>query len=299
MKVPKTKEATPAVSTSGRPVAPLSLLSANYNNGPFLDAFIQSVLDSTVLPEELIIVDDGSTDDSMEVLRRYRHLPFLKIIAFPENRGFTTALNAGLEAAAGQYVMRADPDDLLAPQRIEKQFHYMEAHPGVDVLGCNAWYFLDTPERRINRTNFPQSHQAIVKTYHAGEHGVLHATAVVKRAVFQRYRYQKESPGEDYDLFARMAKDGCIFHNLPEPLYMVRVHGASSSSLLQYDAIERTFRARDRIFGGRTPGLRILLYYWHILHYRKYLLASNMVQRAAYLLIAALLYPSKLLRRIA
>ena len=278
--------------------APLSLLSANYNNGPFLDAFIQSVLDSTVLPEELIIVDDGSTDGSMEVLRRYRHLPFLKIIAFPENRGFTAALNAGLEAAIGKYVMRADPDDLLMPQRIQKQFDYMEAHPGVDVLGSNAWYFLDTPERRINRTNFPQSHQAIVKTYRAGEHGVLHATAMVKGAVFQRYRYQNEAPGEDYDLFARMARDGCVFHNLPELLYGVRVHGASSSSLLKYEAIERTFRARNRIFGGRTPRLRILLYYRHILHYRKYLLESNKMLRAAHLLVAVMLYPSKLLKRI-
>ncbi len=279
--------------------ADISIIVANYNNGRYLKAFISSVMDSTMLPRELIIVDDGSTDDSYEVLLDHNELPFLKIISFDENKGFTAALNTALEAATGKYIMRADPDDLLMPDRIEKQFNYLENNPEVDILGSNAIYFSDTDGRDLNRTNFPQSHERIMSTYHKGEHGVLHATVCGKREVYKQYRYQPLSPGEDYELFARMVQDGLRFAGLNEALYKIRIHYGSSSSQISREAIDRTFRFRDQIFGTTTSRRKVWMYWNHIRFYRKALLARGICGKYAYLLMSVLFYPEKLTKRLA
>lgn len=281
-----------------KPIASLSIISANYNNGRYLEAFIRSVADSTMHPAELIIVDDGSTDDSMEVLQRFTHLPFLKVIAFEKNKGFTTALNTAVEAATGKYLMRADPDDLLLPERIEKQWQFLEHNPEVDMVGSNILYFDDTTGKHLNASNFPISTGAITGRYRRGEHGLLHATVCGKSAVYKQYRYQKLSPGEDYELFARMVKDGRVLANLRESLYLVRVHSGSSTTLLKYNAIARTFAFRDQIFGTRTSRFKVWCYYHHIRHYRHYHISRNPLSKGFYLLSASLFYPAKILRRI-
>ncbi len=281
-----------------KPTAPVSIIAANYNNGVFLEAFINSVIHSTTLPEELIIVDDGSTDNSREILNSYTYLPYLRTILFKTNQGFTSAINAALQAATSKYVMRADPDDLLHPQRIEKQSEYLEHNPETDMLGSNAVYFNSDTDKPINKSNFPLSHHDIVNTYHKGEHGLLHATICGKRSVYQNYRYQQFSPGEDYELFSRMVKDGHRFANLNEALYKVRVHPSSSTSTLGREGIARTFHFRDQIFGTKTSKLRIWFYYNYIRNYRNYQLTGNIIIRHFYLFLAILSYPSKLLKRL-
>jgi glycosyltransferase involved in cell wall biosynthesis len=281
-----------------KPTVPVSIIAANYNNGVFLEAFINSVINSSLLPEEIIIVDDGSTDNSIKILNAYSHLPYLRTILFETNQGFTSAINAALQAAASKYVMRADPDDLLHPQRIGKQFDYLEQNPETDMLGSNAVYFDSETEKPINKSNFPLSHHDIINAYRKGEHGLLHATVCGKRSVYQKYRYQQFSPGEDYELFSRMVKDGHRFANLDEALYKVRVHPSSSTSTLGREGIVRTFQFRDQIFGTRTTKLRIWFYYNYIRNYRNYQLSGNNIIKYFYLFLAILSYPSKLLKRL-
>ena len=280
-----------------KPTADISIITANYNNGRYIDAFIKSVMDSTILPRELIIVDDGSSDESRDVLAKHAHLPYLKTILFEKNQGFTSALNTALEAASGKYIMRADPDDLLMPDRIEKQFNYLESNPETDMLGSNAVYFSDDGQQ-LNRTNFPLHHDCISNTYRKGEHGVLHATVCGKRSVYQQYRYQPLWPGEDYELFARMAKDGRRFAALNEALYMVRVHRESASNQISREAIDRTFRFRNQIFGTRTSRMKVWMYWNHIRFYRKSLQSENPIKRYSSLALSAFFYPGRLLNRL-
>ncbi len=75
----------------------VSIVAANYNNGRYLKDFINSVSDSAVLPLELLIIDGGSSDNSMEILDSFTDMPFLKVIKFKKNKGFCEALNAGIE----------------------------------------------------------------------------------------------------------------------------------------------------------------------------------------------------------
>lgn len=281
-----------------KPQANVSVVVANYNNARFLGAFLQSVRESSVHPRELIVVDDGSTDQSREILLSCDGLPFLKTIFFDRNQGFTSALNAGLEAGTSKYIMRADPDDLLMPTRIEKQIAFLEKHPYIDMLGCNAKYYSESLKRFINKTNFPTKHASIVKRYRSGEHGLLHATVAGKTEVYQSYRYQHLTPGEDYELFAKMVKDGRGFANLKEALYIIRVHPHSATSSLTLEAIERTFYFRDRLFGTKTSKRKIRSYYQHIKHYRKFQLAGSPTAKMCHLLLAMAHSPKKLLRRV-
>jgi glycosyltransferase involved in cell wall biosynthesis len=278
--------------------ADVSVIVPNYNNGRFLHAFLQSVINSTVMPLELIIIDDGSTDETAKVLASFTNLDFLKVIRFPENLGLTRALNAGLDAAIGKYIMRADPDDILSPERIERQFNYMETHPDTDVLGCNVRYFHHVTGKNLNLSNFPSEHSQIVRTYQKGLHGIQHPTAFMKRAVVQRYRYEKMFPGEDYVFFSTMARDGCRFASLSEPLYLMRVHPASITSNLKWQEVTDTFKIRDRIWETRTSKISIWSYYYFILFYRKYQLSTHWLPKYFYLLGAIISNPARLFSRL-
>lgn len=278
--------------------ADVSIIVANFNNGRFLKEFLESVMSSTVEPLELIVVDDGSTDDSMEILGRFAFLPYLKTIRFTENKGFTTALNIGLDAAKGKFIMRADPDDIILPQRIAVQYQYMLSHPEVDILGANVIYFNDTIKKEINRSNFPLHHDRICRAYQRGEHGLLHATVMAKSGIYQGYRYQEIFPSEDYELFSRMTMDGRIFANLENPVNLVRIHQESSTSKLQFHAIRQTFVFRDKVFKTKTSRLHTLWYYLFIRFYRKYQLSTSFVPRHFYLFLTALTYPAKAFKRI-
>ncbi|MHC1708675.1 MAG: glycosyltransferase [Bacteroidales bacterium] len=275
----------------------ISIIVANFNNGKFLDDFMESIIQSTVLPRELILVDDGSTDDSLVILEKYRHLDFLKVLISDKNYGNPAAVNRGLEIAGCKYIMRADPDDIIALDRIEKQYNFLESHPEIDVLGSNVLYFSGN-KKILNISNLPLTHEKIVKTYQKGEHGVLQATTMIKSEVYQQYRYKNIFPGEDYDLFSRMVKDGRRFHNLAEPLYKVRVHPGSSTNTLKFETIRQTFRSRDSIFGTHTSALYAYIYYIHIKYYRAFQSEDNRVKKYLYLLISSLASPKKVIRRI-
>lgn len=282
---------------SNTKTADVCIIVPNYNNGRYLNAFINSVTNSTMLPKTLLIVDDGSTDNSREVLEKHAGLPMLKTVYFEGNRGLTSALNAALEAAEARYIMRADPDDLLHPERIERQFFFMENHPEVDILGCNVIYFRDD-DKQVNASNFPTENDKILKAYRRGEHGIQHPTAFIRSKVFKKYRYQPIFPGEDYELLARMAKDGRVFANLNDNLYYMRVHTGSSTSNLKFKAIENTFLFRDRIFNVKTSWLRKWLYFNHIRFYRKYQMSQTKLASYLFLFVAIVFYPRKFFRRL-
>lgn len=283
---------------SGIKNADISVIVPNFNNGRYLADFIKSVIDSTVQPVELIIVDDGSVDDSVSVLDDFKWVDYLKVIRFEKNKGLTAALNTALDASKGRYVMRADPDDILLPKRIQKQYDFMEAHPDVDVLGCNVIYFDSHTGSDINTSNFPLSPAMVRKAFLKGEHGIQHPTAFARGEVYRKYRYQKLFPGEDYEIFARMISDGHSFANLAEPLYRMRVHPGSSTSNLKFSHIQTTFKFRDQIFHSKTSKTWIRLYFFHILFYRKFQITNNLLLRYLFLLISIFIYPGKFLNRI-
>ncbi len=279
--------------------ASVSIVAANYNNGRYLKDFIVSVNDSTVLPKELIIINDGSTDDSLKILDGFSHLSYLRIINFEKNRGFCLALNAGIESATGDYIMRVDPDDIIQKNRISTQVDFLEKNKEIDVVGSNVIYFHSDTKKEVSKSNFPLKQQAIKSTFIRGEHGVQHPSTMIRAKVMKQYKYVQENfKAEDYEIFARIINDGYKFANISEPLTKMRIHSQSVSSNIAYDTIKMTYKIRDEIFGTSSSILKTRFYYWYILNYKKFLITPNLLLKPMYLALAIMSYPSKLIRKI-
>lgn len=277
----------------------VSIVTANYNNGKYLADFIHSINESTVLPKELIIINDGSTDDSLQILNDFSDLNYLKVINFEKNLGFCVALNAGIQSATGEYIMRVDPDDFITIKRIKTQVEFLETNTEIDVVGSNAIYFHSDTKKEICVSNFPMDHDSIKSKYYKGEHGVMHGTTTFRASVLKHNEYKQENfKAEDYDIFARIINNGHLFANIDEPLTKVRIHDQSIANNIEYYTIENTFKLRDQIFGTSTSVLKIRFYYWYILNYRKYLIARNRFIKPFYLSLAIMFYPSKFAKRI-
>lgn len=278
----------------------ISVVAANYNNAKFLKDFFESWKKSTVLPKELIFVDDGSKDNSLEIAKSYKaELPYLIILALGDNKGFGNALNLGVDIATGKYILRIDPDDEVHPDRLKLQYEFLEQNKKIDILGSNAVAFNSETGKNINKTNFPLTHKKILSAYKKGEHGVLHGTVMGKSSFFKKHKYvQSNVPAEDYDIFARMINDGAIFENLPQVLLRYRIHLNSASNILPISTIQKTYNIRDEIFLTQTNNLLVIWYFFHIKCYRKYLFSKNKFKKIFYLCLAALLRPDKVFKKI-
>lgn len=277
----------------------VSVLAANFNNGPFLKEFIESILASTNLPEQIIIIDDASSDESIEILREYESHPLLRIVYLEKNIGFGNALNEGLKRVSTEFILRADPDDRFLPERIKKQTEFLKAHPEISGVGCNVRYFSHQSGKLLLRSNFPVTAEAVKNAYLRGEHGMQHPTVAIRTAVFKAYAYRQDRvPAEDYDIFSRMIKDGHPFTNLPEVLYEMRIHDASVTSNIRFQTIEKTYELRNEIFGKKTSRFKQKRYYYYIYFYRRGLIANQLAPRYFYFLLASFCWPAKLVRKI-
>lgn len=277
----------------------ISVVAANYNNALFLDDFFKSWQTSICVPKELIFVDDGSKDNSLEIAYRYqKNMPNLIIIPLGKNQGFGNALNIGIEKSTCKYILRIDPDDIVLPDRLAKQYDVLELGE-YDIVGSNATAFNSANNKIVSSTNFPLKHDEILKTYYKGEHGVLHGTVMGRTELFKKHKYiQQNVPAEDYDIFARMIKSGARFINLSENLLKYRIHLTSASNILPITTIEKTYKIRDEVFGTKTSKTIIILYFLHIKFYRKYLFSDNKLKGFIYLGLASLLRPDKVLKKI-
>jgi len=279
--------------------ASVSIIAANYNNGKYLRDFIGSVNESSILPLQLIIINDGSTDNSLEILDEFAHLKYLTVLKFQKNRGFCKALNVGIKEARGDYIMRVDPDDIVCMDRIKTQVHFLEKNKDIDVVGSNVIYFHSDTKQEVFRSNFPTDHDSINKRYLGGEHGIQHPSSMIRSAVMKKFKYLQENVrAEDYEIFARIIQGGHKFANIKQPLTRMRIHSQSVSNNIKYKTIKRTYKIRDKIFKTSTKPLRIWFYYWYILNYRKFLITQHLVMKPVYLSLAVMFYPSKFFRRI-
>lgn len=279
-------------------VADVSLFATNYNNAEYLLDFFESIQNSTCLPKEIVFIDDGSTDNSLEIANQYLDKFALKIHALGKNMGRSYALNFGKQKCISTYTMLIDPDDSIFPDRIEKQYRLMIDKPNIDLCGGNVHYFNSETGKDINISNFPLSHNQIVKSFLKGENGILQPTVMIKTELYQKYEYRGHQPAEDYDFFARIAKDGCRFESIPDLLNRMRIHPNSAVSSMTYKGLELIFDARDSIFNTKTGKFRKYFYFIHLKNYRKSMLTHNVFKTYWYILLSTLAQPSKIFKRI-
>ena len=113
----------------------VSVLMSVYNGDRYLDEAIDSILSQTYENFEFIIINDGSTDHTKDILSSYSNQDNRIRVFHQKNHGLTFSLNRGLELSRGKYVARMDADDISSPRRLEEQINYLRANPEVGVLG--------------------------------------------------------------------------------------------------------------------------------------------------------------------
>ena len=125
-----------------------------YNAEKYLALAIESVLQQTYTDWELLLLDDGSTDNSLSIAQSYAQKDSrIKVISDGKNKNLATRLNELPSLAQGLYLARMDADDIMLPARIERQLAVLKAHPEIDVLGTNAYIIND--ENAVTSTRYP------------------------------------------------------------------------------------------------------------------------------------------------
>ncbi len=204
-----------AGSVSARPF--ISVVMPVFDAEAFLDEAIHSILTQSYPHFELIVVDDGSTDGSADLLRSRAGCDARIRPLFLPHGGVARALNAGIAVARGDLVARMDADDVAVPQRFAMQLDWMERHP-VDLCGGSVRSF-GTSDRLIW---FPETHEAISSEL-LFRHSILHPTVLMRADVARAHPYDESAELEDYAQWTRLAPLYRL-SNLPAILLRHRCH---------------------------------------------------------------------------
>lgn len=206
----------------------ITVLMPAYNPGPRIVDAVCSILNQTFSDWQLIILDDGSTDGSLNLIAHLSD-PRIKIVTDKENRGLPYRLNQGIDLASGKYIARMDADDISFPGRFEKQFNFLEEHGSIDLLASRAVVFRDEDSSLIGLLPFSESHWAIVANPWKSI-PMPHPTWMAKTSWLKENRYKTPEVrrAEDQELLLR-AYPTSQFHCLPDVLLAYR-QGAFSLS---------------------------------------------------------------------
>jgi glycosyltransferase involved in cell wall biosynthesis len=203
----------------------ISVLMPVYNAARYLREAIASIQAQTASDFEYLCVDDGSTDESPAILAELaRSDPRLRIIT-KSNGGVTSALNAGLAVARGEFVARMDADDIADPARFQEQLDYMRQHPECAAVGCLVIH-TDSAGKERDRSRAYLTHEQITQCLWNGNSSALpHYGAFIRRSMLTQvgnYREQFRT-AQDLDLFLRLSEIGKLA-NVPHYLMRYREH---------------------------------------------------------------------------
>jgi glycosyltransferase involved in cell wall biosynthesis len=208
----------------------ISVILPVYNAADFVASAIESILQQTFQDFELIVIDDGSTDNSLEVIHRYLSNPKVKVIK-GEHKGLSCALNLGIAEAQYDWVARMDADDIAMPERFQRQLEATRSLPQVVAWGTYAFYISAKGKKLGLASSGPTSIEDFEGQREEGHLvQLIHPTVILKKEIVLAaggYRTEFE-PVEDLDLFNRMAAYGPILA-IPEPMLQYRIHNQSVS----------------------------------------------------------------------
>ena len=210
------------------------MASCNPDYG-LLKMAIQSVLCQTYKNYELIIVDDGSEKPIESVIRTISDDDRIKIIRIV-NSGLGAALNAGINSSSGKYIARLDDDDIMLPERLERQVAYMENHPEISCVG--TWHYDKCTDKIYPHRKFPTEHEEIVKSLLKCRFALAHTTLMFRRIAFGKINgYRIQRGGQDLDLELQIGTVGKLA-NIPAYLncYTMSANGLGTVNPQKYKA---------------------------------------------------------------
>jgi len=188
----------------------VSVVLPVYNGLPYLHAAISSILSQSFADFELIIIDDGSTDESASVVNQFddQRIRFLR----QDNQGLARTLNRGISLSRGRYIARQDADDLSDPERFAQQVAYMDSNPDCVLLG--TWAQIMEVDRLVERYHRHPVDEAEIRYQMLFNNPFVHSSVMLQRAILQRVGgYTTDSERyilEDYELWSRLSRIGSV-----------------------------------------------------------------------------------------
>lgn len=192
-----------------------------YNGDKYLRQAIKSILHQTFTDFEFLIINDGSTDKSADIIKSFTD-PRIRLLENSRNLGLIRSLNMGIDAAHGEYVARMDCDDISTTDRLTKQVAFMDAHHDVGV--CGSWYKSIGERRSITMKPPLDDHE--IRFFLAINTPFAHPSVILRKSLLQRYdlRYNSEfTHAEDFELWVRLSAHTKLA-NIPDVLLLYRNH---------------------------------------------------------------------------
>ncbi|MEJ2883522.1 glycosyltransferase family 2 protein [Pedobacter sp. GR22-6] len=295
----------------------VSVLLPTYNCAHLISDAIQSILDQTFKDFELLIVDDGSTDNTGEIVARFSYDARLKYHLKP-NTGLGDTLNFGIDLSLGEYLIRMDSDDISLPDRFDILVNYMDLNPTIGMCGSEVAYFIENIHtEKLYYRKFPTIHEEIVDGLLNLSHAVCHPSIIFRKdVVMAAGKYQMKGVGEDLDFFLQMSKKGKLA-NINKCLYLMRMnpnsitHTRWAECYINYQFSLHRFKNDldveyledfKREFGGSfLTNLKLKYDAASLSTYRKGIHAftqGNMMRYYFFVLLASLYSPKRVFNRI-
>lgn len=205
----------------------ISVIMPVYNGGDYLREAIDSIINQTYTDFEFIIINDGSSDNSEEIILSYSD-ERIRYVKNQENLQIVKTLNKGISLARGEFIARMDADDISISNRFEKQIEFMNSHPEISV--CGSWIELFGAAEGVCR--YPAVHEEI-KAELIYNTALAHPSLLIRKSFFDTYQYEdKYNKAEDYVLWTKAVRTH-MFANIPTVLLKYRLHNNQTDSSIQ------------------------------------------------------------------
>lgn len=233
----------------------VTVLMPVYNAGQYIEEAMKSILSQTFRNYEFLIINDGSTDNSPDVIRKFSDTR-IRFVENESNMRLSGTLNKGIRLARGEYIARMDADDISLPTRFEKQVGFLDQNP--DVALCGTWYSVFGTTRKMTH-RLPTS-QKEIECYLLFNPSFGHPTVMFRKSAFvtrELWFDEEYTPAEDYNCWVRFVEHARLA-NIPEVLLMYRTHGHQMTQPSSRQAMEKRQKVADRIYSEQLQKMGIL-----------------------------------------
>ena len=179
-----------------------TVLIPSYNGGKYLEKALLSVMSQAYSNYEILVVDDGSTDNTAEIIKKINVKNNIRYYRNEQNMGIVASLNYGLDLARGNYIARMDADDIMLGDRLKAQVDFLEKNPDYGMAGC--WYHtIDENGNRINARQTLTDHD-VLRLSLIFRNQFAHSSVTMRTEIAKKLRYDPEFQYcEDHDLWIR------------------------------------------------------------------------------------------------
>jgi glycosyltransferase involved in cell wall biosynthesis len=229
----------------------VTVVTPVYNRAAYVAASLDSILAQSFADFELLVVDDGSTDNSRAIIEA-RDDPRIRLVVNERNRGIAATRNRAVGLARGAYLAFLDSDDIACPDRLARQVDFLDRHP--DIAAVGGWVaWMDESGRRRGKIKRLATEPDDIAAQRLFRPGMVNSAAMARSDILAQFPHREElRVGSDFQMWARFAGRHKMA-NLPEVLVMVRRHGQRITAALE----DQVAAVRTSIYAAQLEALAI------------------------------------------